>query len=174
MMAYATGTDLTSECPEVNSSVRRLYNLPLGGLKEFSTTMVTDINDLPATSPHGSDFRHHTQILGLASLPSDTRGTAAAHRTFSSPWKIQAAMKSAATPLIYPSSEISDIEAVEMVFKDGVSYDPAKLLNSAVAWLAYASTRTVAFRNIVLDKSGSHRVIKNRNLRTGNICLVVQ
>ena len=29
-----------------------------------------------------------------------------------------------------PSSEISDIEAVEMVFKDGVGYDPAKLLNS--------------------------------------------
>ena len=79
---------------------------PLGGLKEFSTTMVTDINDLPATSPHGSDFRHHTQILGLASLPSDTRGTAAAHRTFSPSWKIQAAMKSAATPLVYPSSEI--------------------------------------------------------------------
>jgi len=29
-----------------------------------------------------------------------------------------------------PSSEISDIEAVEMVFKDGVGYDPAKLLDS--------------------------------------------
>jgi imidazolonepropionase-like amidohydrolase len=29
-----------------------------------------------------------------------------------------------------PSSQISDIEAVEMVFKDGVGYDPAKLLNS--------------------------------------------
>ena len=29
-----------------------------------------------------------------------------------------------------PSSEISDIEAVEIVFKDGVGYDPAKLLDS--------------------------------------------
>jgi imidazolonepropionase-like amidohydrolase len=29
-----------------------------------------------------------------------------------------------------PSSEISDIEAVEMVFKDGVGYDPRKLLDS--------------------------------------------
>jgi imidazolonepropionase-like amidohydrolase len=29
-----------------------------------------------------------------------------------------------------PSSKISDIEAVEMVFKDGVGYDPAKLLDS--------------------------------------------
>jgi imidazolonepropionase-like amidohydrolase len=29
-----------------------------------------------------------------------------------------------------PSSQISDIEAVEMVFKDGVGYDPVKLLDS--------------------------------------------
>ncbi len=29
-----------------------------------------------------------------------------------------------------PSSQISDIEAVEMVFKDGIGYNPAKLLNS--------------------------------------------
>ena len=36
MMAYATGTDLTSECPEVNSSVPRLYNLPLYSLKVSS------------------------------------------------------------------------------------------------------------------------------------------
>ena len=29
-----------------------------------------------------------------------------------------------------PSSKISDIENVEIVFKDGVGYDPAKLLHS--------------------------------------------
>jgi len=28
---------------------------PLYGLKVFWTTTATDINDLPATSPHGSD-----------------------------------------------------------------------------------------------------------------------
>ena len=29
-----------------------------------------------------------------------------------------------------PSSKITDIENVEIVFKDGVGYDPAKLLDS--------------------------------------------
>ena len=29
-----------------------------------------------------------------------------------------------------PSSKISDIENVEIVFKDGVGYDPAKLIDS--------------------------------------------
>jgi hypothetical protein len=29
---------------------------PLSGLKKFSTTIATDINDLPTTSPHGSYF----------------------------------------------------------------------------------------------------------------------
>jgi hypothetical protein len=42
--------------------------------------MATDINDLPATSPHGSDFGDHAQILGLAPDPNATRGTATAHR----------------------------------------------------------------------------------------------
>ena len=42
--------------------------------------MASDINDLPATSPHGSDFGHHPQILGLASDLSATRGTVTAHR----------------------------------------------------------------------------------------------
>src|SRR5215467_13738595 len=74
------------KCTFYGQETNCLTTRPLGGLKEFSTTMVTDINDLPATSPHGSDFRHHTQILGLASHPSDTRGTAAAHRTFSPSW----------------------------------------------------------------------------------------
>jgi hypothetical protein len=37
--------------------------------------MATDINDLPATSPHGSDFEDHAEILGLASYPNATRGT---------------------------------------------------------------------------------------------------
>jgi hypothetical protein len=29
-----------------------------------------------------------------------------------------------------PASHIADIEKVELVFKDGVGYDPAKLLDS--------------------------------------------
>jgi imidazolonepropionase-like amidohydrolase len=29
-----------------------------------------------------------------------------------------------------PSKQVSDIENVEMVFKDGIGYDPQKLLNS--------------------------------------------
>jgi imidazolonepropionase-like amidohydrolase len=29
-----------------------------------------------------------------------------------------------------PSANISDIEKVEMVFKDGIGYDPAKLMES--------------------------------------------
>jgi hypothetical protein len=42
--------------------------------------MDSDINDLPTTSPHGSDFGNHAQILELASDPNAGRGTAAAHR----------------------------------------------------------------------------------------------
>ena len=42
--------------------------------------MATDINDLPLTSPHGSDFGDHAQILGLAPDPNATCGTATAHR----------------------------------------------------------------------------------------------
>jgi hypothetical protein len=29
-----------------------------------------------------------------------------------------------------PSSKITDIEAVEIVFKDGIGYDPVKLIDS--------------------------------------------
>jgi hypothetical protein len=42
--------------------------------------MATDLNDLPVTSPHGSDFGHHAQILGLAADPNAARGTVTAHR----------------------------------------------------------------------------------------------
>jgi hypothetical protein len=52
----------------------------LDDLKEFSTTMAGDINDLPATSRHGSDFGYNAQILGLASDLNATRGTVTAHR----------------------------------------------------------------------------------------------
>ena len=42
-----------------------------------------------------------------------------------------------------PSSKIADIEAVEIVFKDGVGYDPAKLLHSVrgLVGLRWRSTR---------------------------------
>jgi len=55
-------------------------NRPLDDLKKFSTTIVTDINDLPTTSPHGVDFERNAQILGLAPNPNAIRGTAKAHR----------------------------------------------------------------------------------------------
>jgi hypothetical protein len=35
---------------------------PLGEQKEFSTTMTIGINDLPATSPHGSYFERDAKI----------------------------------------------------------------------------------------------------------------
>jgi hypothetical protein len=53
---------------------------PLYGLKPFSNTIAIDTNDLPTTSPHGSDFGHELKILGLALDPNATRGTGAAHR----------------------------------------------------------------------------------------------
>jgi hypothetical protein len=43
--------------------------------------MASHINDLPTTSPHGSDFGLHPQILGLASDLNVIRGTATAHCT---------------------------------------------------------------------------------------------
>jgi hypothetical protein len=53
---------------------------PLDDLKESPVTMATDINDLPAISPHGSDFRGHPQILGLAPDQKPTRGTVTAQK----------------------------------------------------------------------------------------------
>src|SRR3989442_15755658 len=58
----------------------RPTNRPLTDLKESSTTIATDINDLPATSPHGSYSEHDTRNLGFATDPNATRGTATAHR----------------------------------------------------------------------------------------------
>src|SRR5215472_15193064 len=54
---------------------------PLLDLNGFSATMASHINDLPTTSPHGSDFGLHPQILGLASDPNAIRGTATAQCT---------------------------------------------------------------------------------------------
>jgi hypothetical protein len=55
---------------------------PLGEQKEFSTTMTIGINDLPATSPHGSYFERDAKNLGFATDPNATRGTPTAHRDF--------------------------------------------------------------------------------------------
>ena len=54
---------------------------PLLDLKGFSATMASHINELPTTSPHGSDFGLHPQILGLASDPNAIRDTATAQYT---------------------------------------------------------------------------------------------
>jgi len=53
---------------------------PLVDPRESSTTIATDINDLPTTSPHGSYSEHDSRNLGFATDPNATRGTAAAHR----------------------------------------------------------------------------------------------
>jgi len=53
-------------------------NRPLCGLKALSTKIVTDINDLPTTSPHGSDFGHDAENIGLACDGKVTPGTATA------------------------------------------------------------------------------------------------
>ena|SRR5215510_2342826 len=45
-------------------------NRPLGALKEFFTTMATDINDLSATSPHGSDSDTIRKFLDLHLIPA--------------------------------------------------------------------------------------------------------
>jgi hypothetical protein len=55
-------------------------NRPLSDLTNFCITMASDINDLPITSPQGSDFAHEEEILGLASDPNVACGTATAHR----------------------------------------------------------------------------------------------
>ncbi len=43
------------------------------GLKVFSTTIATDINDLPVTSPHGSDFGAIRKLLKLHRFERSTR-----------------------------------------------------------------------------------------------------
>jgi hypothetical protein len=53
---------------------------PLSDLRESSTTIATDINDLPATSPHGSYSEHDERNLGFGTDPNATGGTATAHR----------------------------------------------------------------------------------------------
>ncbi len=44
--------------------------------------MTIEINDLPATSPHGSYFERDAKNLGFATDPNATRGTPTAHRDF--------------------------------------------------------------------------------------------
>ena len=50
---------------------------PLTDLKRLSTTIATDINDLPTTSPHGGYSEHDSRNLGFATDANRTRGTAA-------------------------------------------------------------------------------------------------
>ena len=46
---------------------------PLCGLKKFSTIIAIHGNDLPATSPHGSDFRTIRKFLQLHRFERSTR-----------------------------------------------------------------------------------------------------
>ena len=43
------------------------------GLKAFSITIATDINDLPETSPHGGDFSTIRKFLKLHRFEQSTR-----------------------------------------------------------------------------------------------------
>ena len=52
---------------------------PLSGLKTFWTTIPTNINDLPATSPHGSRSNISRKCASFSD-PHGTRGTAMAHQ----------------------------------------------------------------------------------------------
>ena len=47
-------------------------NRPLSDLKESFATIATEINDLPATSPHGSYSEHDARSLGFATDPNVT------------------------------------------------------------------------------------------------------
>ena len=61
--------------PMISCHVRtreRPADRPLDDLKEFSTTMASDINDLPATSPHGSDFGDMQKFLDFMRSERDT------------------------------------------------------------------------------------------------------
>lgn len=46
---------------------------PLYGLKRFSTTIAKHLNDLPITSPHGSDFDATRKLLKLHRFERSTR-----------------------------------------------------------------------------------------------------
>ena len=52
---------------------------PLTDLKESSTTIASDINDLSVASPHGGYSEPHARDLGFATDPNAIRGTATAH-----------------------------------------------------------------------------------------------
>ena len=49
------------------------FNRPLYGLKGFSATIATDINDLPTASAHGRDFADSPKIWGPTSNAEATR-----------------------------------------------------------------------------------------------------
>ena len=51
--------------PPVATQIAQTDYFPLDELKEFCTTMASDISDLPTTSPHASDFGYHAQTLDL-------------------------------------------------------------------------------------------------------------
>jgi len=50
-----------------------LTDRPLYGLKRFSTTIAKHLNDLPITSPHGSDFDATRKLLKLHQFERSTR-----------------------------------------------------------------------------------------------------
>ena len=55
-------------------------NRPLCGLKAVSSTIATDINDLPATQPARKVLKHYADNLRVLTDPDKAYGTATAHQ----------------------------------------------------------------------------------------------
>ncbi len=55
------------------SRAERLFHHPLYGLKRSSTTIAKHLNDLPITSPHGSDFDATRKLLKLHQFERSAR-----------------------------------------------------------------------------------------------------
>ncbi len=58
----------------------KITDRPLDDLNRFSTTIATKINDLPVTSPHGSDFNAVRKFLELHRFERSKRHSNGAHR----------------------------------------------------------------------------------------------
>jgi hypothetical protein len=61
------------EPPLFERTIKTLTDRPLDDLNRFSTTIAAKINDLPVTSPHGSDFNAVRKFSELHRFERSTR-----------------------------------------------------------------------------------------------------
>ena len=80
-MLRETPFETTRSIPsgEPDALIEYSADRPLYDQNGFSTTIASNINDLPTISPHGSDFGETAQIVGLAGGRNATYVTATAH-----------------------------------------------------------------------------------------------